>query len=499
MIIVRNNSLIDIDSLSVCDIDKYDKKYADKETWQHMPQLITNKLASENKNKYPEHIFSMQNHEPRNDRYYIKSMYNISKKYLDGKTVLLNTASEAVVILSEDEEKLFGGLDKTTDCSDFISVMIDFGFLVAEDSDESFEFEIMRNQFAYKPEKVVNITIYPTQACNARCFYCFEQKEQKVWMSEDTADEVVDYITRTLTKDNELVYRWFGGEPLLGEKIIDRIISGVDEYFKGELVYHSIIITNNSLINDELIEKFKDKWHVKKVQTTIDGYREEHDRRKAYVDKSIDRYQQTLDNIRKLLNAGFFTICRFNCDKYNMDQFGMILDDLEEFRDNKRFYIHVTTLRNKSHPEEEAKKRYIYPSDYKEFYQLVLNLLFEKGFYKDVISILPLRARNTCLACSITGLVINSEGKFFRCLQDNLEDSNSTGDCRTGVLHNEAYKKWFVQMNNLPATCSKCKYLPCCQGGCKHYRMENKADASPCLREKFYIDVILDIVHKYVV
>ncbi|MFR2168114.1 MAG: radical SAM protein [Coprococcus sp.] len=78
----------------------------------------------------------------------------------------------------------------------------------------------------------MNITIYPTQACNARCFYCFEQKEQKYWMTEETADEVVDYITRTLSVDNELVFRWFGGEPLLGEKIIDRIITGVDDFLR---------------------------------------------------------------------------------------------------------------------------------------------------------------------------------------------------------------------------------------------------------------------------
>lgn len=53
-------------------------------------------------------------------------------------------------------------------------------------------------------------------------------------------------------------------------------------------------------------------------------------------------------------------------------------------------------------------------------------------------------------------------------------------------------------MNNMPEECRVCEYLPCCQGGCKHYRMENKPEASPCLREKFYIDVILDLVHKYV-
>ena len=317
-------------------------------------------------------------------------------------------------------------------------------------------------------------------------------------MSEQTADEIVDYITRTLSVDNELIFRWFGGEPLLAEKIIDRIINGIDTFFEGRLMYHSIIITNNSMITDEMIEKFKTTWHVRKVQTTIDGYREEHDKRKAYVDRSVDRYQQTLDNIRKILDADIFAICRFNFDKYNMYQFESVLEDLEEFKNNPKFFIHATTLRNKIHSEEEARKRYIYPEDYPEFYSYVLGQLFEKGFYKDVINILPLRARNVCLACTIGGLIINSEGKFFRCLQHYLDEENCVGDCQTGLLHNNAYQKWFMLMNQMPEECQKCEYLPCCQGGCKHYRMENKPEASPCLREKFYIDVILDLVHKYV-
>ena len=413
--------------------------------------------------------------------------------------MLYNTASEAVVILENDEIKSYQSTDETIMDSDFIATLIGLGFFVKKDEDETFLLHMLRNQHTFQNENLVNITIYPTQACNARCFYCFEQKEQKIWMSEQTVDQVIDYITHTLTEENELVYRWFGGEPLLGQKIIDRIINGVNAYFGGKLTYHSVVITNSSLITDELMEKFVTTWHVRKVQTTIDGYRDEHEKRKAYVDRSIDHYQQTIDNIRKLLNAGIFAICRFNIDNYNKDQLGAILDDLAEFKDNSKFFFHAATLRNKSDDEATAQKRYIYPEHYEEFYNYVLNLLFEKGFYKDVINILPMRKRNVCLACAIGGLIINSEGKFFRCLQHHLDDENCVGDCSVGLLHNEAYKRWFSHINRLPSECERCKYLPCCQGGCMHYRIENKRDVSPCLKEKFYMDVIMDLVHKYVV
>lgn len=498
MIFIRDNSMPDINIVQIENSDDGKDRFSKKDKWQHMPQLMANELAQKNLNSYPKIILSFDKIAEQKDILYKKSCFNILKKYNDGKMILLNTATEAVVILEGEEIECYEMISESKIESEFELMLVDLGFLVMSDNDERYIFDILRNQFAFKSDKCVNITIYPTQACNARCFYCFEQNEQRYWMTEKTADDVIDYITRTLSADNELIFRWFGGEPLLGEKIIDRIINGVDKYFEGKLTYHSIIITNNSLITDELIEKFKTTWHVRKVQTTIDGYREEHDRRKAYVDSTIDRYQQTIDNIRKILNADIFAICRFNFDKYNMNQFERVLEDLEEFKDNPKFFIHATTLRNKIHSEEEARKRYIYPEDYKDFYTYVLGQLFEKGFYKDVINILPLRARNVCLACTIGGLIINSEGKFFRCLQHYLDEENCVGDCDKGLLHNDAYQKWFKLMNQMPEECRECEYLPCCQGGCKHYRMENKPEASPCLREKFYIDVIFDLVHKYV-
>lgn len=497
MIVVRGNTLPNFDIIMSDKNLTVSDEYKNRDKWQHMPQLAANEIAAKNKNNYPSFSFSFKSQETSTCELK-KSMYNVLKTYDNGDTIIINTASEAVVILNKEESQNFDRINAASPYSEFIGALLDLGFLVKTNEDETFKFDILRNQFAYEYGGCVNITIYPTQDCNARCFYCFEQNEEKTKMTPATAQSIIDYITAKLTKEDELVYRWFGGEPLMAIDIIDQIIEGVDSYFGGELKYHSIIITNNSLIDDELLDKFSGKWHVRKVQTTIDGYKEEHNNRKAYVDTNKDYYNLTLDNIRKILKKDIFVICRFNFDKNNYKQFSDVLNDLEEFKNNEKFFIHATTLRNKCHPEDIAKKIYIYPEDYEWFYKYVLNELFQKGFYKDVINVLPLRARNNCLACSIGGLVINSEGKFFRCLQHSLDENNCVGSCQQGVLHNEAYKKWFKLMNTLPKDCKTCPYLPCCQGGCKHYRIENKPDASPCLREKFYINVILDLVYKHV-
>ena len=235
MIFVRDNSLPQISIVQFDKETKSDGKYSKKDKWQHMPQLLANEIAMQSLNKYPKISLSMESYVDIKPVEYVKSMYNIEKKYDDSKMVVYNTASEAVVILVGEEIASFENNDTTKASSEFMETMINLGFYVKKDDDETFLIHLLRNQYAFQNDKLVNLTIYPTQACNARCFYCFEQKEQKIWMSAKTADQIVEYITHTLTTENELVYRWFGGEPLLGAKIIDRIITGVDSFFEGKL------------------------------------------------------------------------------------------------------------------------------------------------------------------------------------------------------------------------------------------------------------------------
>ena len=468
--------------------------YKDRKAWQHMPQLVANQLAELRSGSY-----IWQHCETETSKGlsapYSKSVYNVTKRYPDGTMMLLNTASESVLVLDQVEADAYEELpDLIMASSELIDSLISLGIIVREDEDERFKFRVFRNRYAYADDECVNVTIYPTQDCNARCFYCFEGGEERITMSIDTADKIVEYLANAITENDEVIFRWFGGEPLMAADIIDHILCGIDDAFGGKLTYHSIIITNASFIDDALIEKFTGRWHVRKVQTTIDGYRDEHDRRKCYATAPFGSYNQVIDAIGKLLDAGIFTICRFNLDKNNINDLPRVLDDLERYMSDSRFYVHATTIRSNSSCGFTSVEDNILPSDYPWFYRRVLGELISRGFYKDPINILPLRARNICLACSASSYVINSEGKFYRCLQHSLGNDEATGSAYDGMRLNSAYAKWFEMTDNLPSGCESCVWLPCCQGGCKHYRMQGRPDALPCLREKFYIDVLLDFV-----
>lgn len=277
----------------------------------------------------------------------------------------------------------------------------------------------------------------------------------------------------------------------MGEKIIDRILSAVQEFYNGNLQYTSSITTNNSLLTAEILQKFDGLWRVNDVLTTIDGYQEEHNRRKAYVDKAFDAYATTLANLKCLVERDIKTTCRINLDKENIFQLEAILSDLQPFSTYSNFSIQLTTLRNKT-DSCSSQDKYYTADEYPLFYHTVIPKLFKNGFVHEPLQMLPVRDSSNCISCALNKVVINSNGNLFRCVQDSLADGNAVGNCRDGMRSNWNYTKWYQEIDNLGESCESCIYLPCCQGGCKQYRLSPSFDTTPCFRKKFYIDLVAD-------
>ena len=496
MIIVRGNTLPDYSLLSMkagsAEIDGYQHH----EKWQYKPIMgvnVEDVLGEEISNISPDDLEKALKRISNSKL--IASLFNLEKTFEDSSTVLINTMTEAVALLTHDEFEKYQAIDTITDYHDKTIVQLFLlGFLTKDDDSELFKLDVIRNRSAFASNDAINITIYPTQECNARCFYCFENGEKRKPMSIETAEKVVEYITKNVTTSDEVVFRWFGGEPLVGDHIIDFITERVNNYFDGKLKFSSIVTTNGFNISDDLIKRAKEKWHAKKFHLTIDGYEAEHDRRKNYYDKSVNAYQKLLSDIEKLIAAGIFVVCRFNLDKKNISQLDDILHDLERFKNSDLFYIHTTTLRRPPHAPLED---YILAQDYDWAYDLIWRKMYAYGFYDGIKHILPLRLRGNCLACVMNEVLINSEGNLFKCLQHTTEESHKVGDCSTGVVFNQNYIDWLDVSIKRPQ-CQKCAYLPMCSGGCKEYWYENRPEISPCAREKTYFNTLTELIHEWI-
>ena len=425
---------------------------------------------------------------------YVASIFNIIKEFSD-KILVWNTASESIISMSHEEKKTMDNYlqKKIVPDFSFIAQLYDLGIIVNSDEDEFFKFDFIRKRSITNTNHIKSFIIIPTTKCNARCFYCFageDTKTQKT-MSHETINDVARFIVSQLDPNDEVVYRWFGGEPLLYSDIIDEIISKVHEMAPSN-EYHSIITTNSSLMTDELLEKAVNFWHLKKIQIPLDGNRQKHDLRKRYYDCKNGHYEQLLSLIGKLLDKGVYTTCRFNMDMENIQDLRPILKDFKQFTKLQRFYFQPIPLHTPKNVTNMRK--YVGKDNYHEFWGEVFEILYEEGYLTDINRLLPRRNQSVCTAMLNNFFLINADGNLFRCDQELHSEENAVGNCKQGILHNKNLRKWLD--DSLPTECKECAFLPICQGGCKFYRFRNDPNLAPCVEHKFIYDILLDIVYR---
>ena len=120
--------------------------------------------------------------------------------------------------------------------------------------------------------------------CNLACDYCYYLDKVKLYgtqpvMSLDLLEKVIeDYIA---VNDNEqIVFDWHGGEPLiLGLDYFKKIVE-LQEKYKGNKCVYNTIQTNGTLLNDDYARFFKENNFL--VGLSIDGPQHIHDRYRKY-------------------------------------------------------------------------------------------------------------------------------------------------------------------------------------------------------------------------
>jgi sulfatase maturation enzyme AslB (radical SAM superfamily) len=295
-------------------------------------------------------LFSLGRQKRYNDKNYRLNKFCLIEEIMNGK-LIYNGLTRCFIFISNNEfEKIY---DKDL-CDNITNFMYDAYFLVEEDFNEHQFINEMRDKNVkpiddYTFKTINEYTILTTTACNARCFYCYEQKVKKSTMSIETAYKVIKYISDFSNIENEIALRWFGGEPLFNMKVIDTICEGLTK--KG-IKYRSYFTTNGYLFDEDVIKKAVELWHCVSCQITIDGTEKVYNKAKNYIykdDKSP--YQRVMRNIYTLLDNNVNVGIRMNVDMYNAN-------DLKDL-----IYEVFSTIGN--HPNLHL---YCYPIFENEFY-----------------------------------------------------------------------------------------------------------------------------------
>lgn len=127
-------------------------------------------------------------------------------------------------------------------------------------------------------DKELELIIFPTEQCNFRCTYCYEDFAQGRLSPEHVAALKVLIETRCRDGLRHLRLSWFGGEPLVAYDIVRDISSHAHRCCLDHGTTLNVNLTTNGWLLDE--QRFLElaSCGACEYQISLDGDQEEHDR-----------------------------------------------------------------------------------------------------------------------------------------------------------------------------------------------------------------------------
>lgn len=299
----------------------------------------------------------LKNQELDTEQMYRPMNYVVEQPVEEG-LLLYHTMTKAMVLLTPEEAETY----RKTPAA--LPQLIEQWFIVPQSFDDrllSRQIRDVGRMLEKKSDAITGYTIMTTTDCNARCFYCFELGRPRTPMSEETAQQVADYII-SHCKGEKVSLRWFGGEPLYNLPVISLICRRLKEV---GIDYHSSMISNGYLFDDNVIAEAKDLWLLKEVQITLDGTEQTYNRCKAYIYKNVNAYRRVIGNIHKLQDADIKVNIRLNIDIHNAENLSELAEELHrEFSNPKGIsvYLHALFEEEKGSKalRDDEKRKYVF-------------------------------------------------------------------------------------------------------------------------------------------
>lgn len=329
--------------------------------------------------------------------------------------------------------------------------LVEKGIWLSKFSNEH-DFAIKRfKETVFSKEELVLVLLL-TSKCNCKCVYCYENEVNLNFTDFCEYDKTLEFINKKMREDNikNLRIVYYGGEPLLNKKVINKLSSELRDRYKENYMFS--IVTNGTLLNENDVNEWI-KLGLAKVKITLDGNSNSHDKRRPYRDGQ-KTYDDIVNNISHISEQVKIVI-------------NIIIDETlsgveEMIKDLTNKGIKATYSLSFKEPEIsdiEIKKD--------------LLIQFSKILKDQEVNYLTnLRTRHgiICPGKRVNYYVIDGIGNIYNC-ESYLK--HCIGNLRTEEKNDYIYK--------IKDKCNKCKYLPICYGECMY--------ESACQKE--YFDILL--------
>ena len=271
------------------------------------------------------------------------SLFNVRVPLADRDDVfLMNTFTDAQLIVSKDVVGLLGALDSTSaEPRDFsetereaLDTLAAHGFVVTDRDSERADLHRFFQDFREDTDHM-RVTVLTTMQCNFACDYCIQgdhgdYNKHATKMSMADAVRVGDWIEARfdLLQPRRFTLMFFGGEPLLNLPVMYYLAERLWKTTQARDIEQSIvIITNGLLLTREVVGRLK-PYGLDGVKITLDGDRDTHDRMRP-LRGGQGTFDRIIRNIREIAGE-----CRIgiggNFDADTVESYPALLDFLRE-------------------------------------------------------------------------------------------------------------------------------------------------------------------------
>ena len=298
--------------------------------------------------------------------------------------------------------------------------------------------------------EIINLIILPTEKCNFRCIYCYENFDIGK-MKDETIQGIKKFLYSKFYNLEYIHISWFGGEPLLAQEVISDISRFIlENQPKYNFKYTSAITTNGYLLEKSVFLDLL-KFKINDYQISLDGTEEIHNQTRVLSngDGTFSKIWNNLLDMRSVPDD-FQVTFRIHLTKNNSANILKLIKNIESsFENDFRFKIFLKEIGNYN------------PS------KIIDTLSSDKAIKikKEILNIIgenrkvPLLKNYICYASKKNSFIIRANGNISKCTIALYDEKNTIGKLNadgTMELDNEKYKKWTKGLQTKDAKYMKC-------------------------------------------
>jgi len=405
------------------------------------------------------------------------SYYLLETILEDRELLLISTRTGTYLVLNQELADNFFYFKTTMNENDLNvelkEALIEFEMLIDDKKNEYQLILDVHTNERKKGGKILDLILATTLSCNLRCGYCFEQNKQAINLTSEDEDKIFQFVTSRL-KDVEdgMEVSWFGGEPLLGIKSIERLSKRFIKLctFQGKL-YGAFIVTNGVLLNHENAKILKDSL-VSSVQITIDGDRDTHNKMRP-APNNKGSYDDVINGI--LIAKEYFNVTiRINLNRNNIDSIPSLLHELAALElFDIAINFSVIFADDYSSPDKSFLTHEEFAIEEVKFSKLASSLGFNISAGLESVE-----SKVSCKALNPNHYIFEPRGYVHKCVSYLGDNSKAVGKIEENSFSPlkpiKIWKNYDIFTLHQPDNeddCLTCKYLPLCYGGCPKNRM----------------------------